>query len=451
LTALEGIILDVSDRKKIEKDLRYTNEHDRWTGLYNRVYFENLLHKGIAAQTVQNRAIVGVNLSAVYSLASAYGFDYTQDLIKQVADILSLHCNADRALFSTYESLFVFYLSMYKDKEALAAFCIDIAQALEPLLDAERIGAGIGIVEITRDHQEDVDQLLRNLLIASQEALDSFDGTIGCRYFDANMEAQIVREADIKRELALAAADPDQNALFMKYQPIFDLQTNRICGFEALARIRSEKLGLVPPLEFIPIAEKTKLILPIGKMAMRMAFLFLNTLRLNGFDTITVSVNVSVLQLLRDDFSDSLHALLRECEVPPEFVSLEITESVFASNYQDINKLLKELKDAGVQIALDDFGTGYSSLARERDLNINCLKIDKSFIDKLMDLNPDEAITGDVISMAHKLGHCVIAEGVEHAAQLQYLRRFGCDKVQGYLISAPLDEASAISLLRNSR
>jgi len=132
----------------------------------------------------------------------------------------------------------------------------------------------------------------------------------------------------------------------------------------------------------------------------------------------------------------------------PSHISLEITESVFTSNFQEVNTILGQLRHMGFQIALDDFGTGYSSFAREREMNINCLKVDKFFIDKLVDIHPHQAITGDIISMAHKLGHCVVAEGVEHKQQLDYLRHFKCDKVQGFLISRPLEEEQAIAFLK---
>lgn len=234
----------------------------------------------------------------------------------------------------------------------------------------------------------------------------------------------------------------------MQFQPILDLKSNKICGFEALARLNSCELGLVPPLEFIPIAEKTKLIIPIGEKIIHQALRFLNKLKENGHGTINVSINVSAIQLLRVDFNKNLLEMIYEMRVNPENIGLEITESVFALNYQEINRVLGELIDSGIHIAIDDFGTGYSSLARERELNVNCLKIDKYFIDKLLTLKPEEVITGDIISMAHKLGHCAVAEGVEHEEQRQYLLNNGCDKIQGYLVGKPLDEDAALELLK---
>lgn len=258
-----------------------------------------------------------------------------------------------------------------------------------------------------------------------------------------------MREEDIKQELALIEMDANDGGLFMQYQPILDLKSDQICGFEALARIESDKLGLISPLEFIPIAEKTKQIIPFGQKVIIQVFQFINKLKEKGYSDISVSINISAIQLMSKDFTKNLFDTMDKMYINPEDINLEITESMFTDNYQEINHILGELKNSGIHIAIDDFGTGYSSLAREQELNITCLKIDKYFIDKLVSLNEMEAITGDIISMAHKLGHYVIAEGVESEKQRQYLKNHGCDKIQGYLISKPLDEEVAIKTLNS--
>jgi len=445
--SLEGIILDITDRKEIENYLRYNNEHDAWTGLYNRRHLENLLSHDAMINAAKKRAVVSINLSTIHSLSMVYGFHYSQELIQRVAESLKLYCTDKCQLFNTYENRFVFYLKAYKDKNELTEFCESVAITLESLLTIERIDSGIGIIEVDEDNENDVDQLLKNLLITSEKAINNIDRDISFCFFNKDMEMQIIREEAIKNELAQIAEDENNNSLFLQFQPILDLGTNQINGFEALARIKSDRLGLVPPLEFIPIAEKTKLIIPLGKKIIIQAFRFLNTLKENGHDTISVSINISAIQLLRNDFVKSIVEMINEMQVNPENIVLEITESTFASDYHEINKTLSELNVFGIEIAIDDFGTGYSSLARERELNVNCLKIDKYFIDKLLLLKDEEAITGDIISMAHKLGHYVVAEGVEHERQKQYLLNCGCEKIQGYLVSKPLDEEAAIELL----
>lgn len=444
--ALEGIILDISERKEIEDNLKYNNEHDTWTGLFNLRYLEKLLKKDSNSKIEDNRAVVSINLSAMHLLSMTYGFHYTQDLTKKIADALKVYSTEKNVLFNIYENLFVFYLKDYGYKSELTEFCESIAKTLGSLLKAEGIGGGIGIVEINQDNEHDVGQILKSLLIASERAIDFFDRDFGICYYDSEFEKEIMREEEIKRELTQISTG-EKDGLFLEYQPIIDLKTNQIYAFEALARLKTDKLGLVPPLEFIPIAEKTKLIVPIGYKLIYQAFSFLNNLKAKGYDRVEVSINISSIQLLREDFNKNLIDIMNKMQINPENIIIEITESIFADNYNQINKILGELRKIGIKIAIDDFGTGYSSLARERELNVNCLKIDKSFIDKLVVLNEDKAITGDIISMAHKLGHFVVAEGVENENQRKYLMDYGCDKIQGYLISKPIDEGAANKLL----
>lgn len=448
--ALEGIILDISERKEIENNLKYDYEHDKWTGLFNRSCLENLLLSDAKTQSSESRAVIGINLSAVQALTTTYGFHYTQDFIKKIADTLSVYCKENRMLFNTYENRFVFYLKGYKSRNELVEFCGVLVNTLESLLSEGRIVCGIGIVEIDENNARDVDRLLKNLLIASEKAMDISNEYTNHCFFDLDMVAQINREDYIKQELNLIAAGVDNTGLFLQYQPILDSWSGRICGFEALARLTSSIYGLISPLEFIPLAEKTKLIIPIGEIIIYKALCFLKKLMNHGFDDITISINISPIQLLKSNFSEYVYSTIKELEVNPGNICLEITESAFSSNYQDINIILCGLKDYGIHIAIDDFGKGYSSLSRERELKVDCLKIDKIFIDKLLAIGPEKAITSDIISIAHKMGHCAVAEGVEHQIQKQYLQGFGCDKIQGYLISKPLDEEAAIELLYKS-
>ncbi len=161
------------------------------------------------------------------------------------------------------------------------------------------------------------------------------------------------------------------------------------------------------------------------------------------------TINTSVIQVLEPGFVEGLLGMISDLGLNPENLSIELTESVFVQELSEINNVTFKLRAAGIKVEIDDFGTGYSSIGRERDLLVDCMKIDKSFIDRLKELKPDKAITGDIISIAHKLGHCVVAEGVEFEEQLNYLRVKGCDRVQGYLFSKPLDEDCAIEFLAN--
>ena len=445
--ALEGIVVDISERKKYENFLVHNNEHDRWTGLLNRYYLENLLASDNLNESINKRALMSINMSATQALTKIYGFHYTQALLKKTADLLSLCCSDKYLLFHTFIDRFVFYLKDYKDKNELYEFCQTIEHVLETLLRPERVNAAIGVIEIEPGNKLDADLLLKKLLIASEKAFDMSDKQFGICFYDADMEAKIMREEDINRELSQIADNENNKNIFLLYQPILDLKSNKICAFEALARLKSEKFGMVPPLEFIPVAEKTKLIIPLGQRIIVESLRFLKILEKNGFDAINISINVSAIQLLQDDFVDNLLKTINKIGVSPDRIGLELTESIFSSEYEEINSILSRLREIGIHIAIDDFGTGYSSFARERELNIDCLKIDKHFIDKLLEIQPEEAITSDIISMAHKMGHYVVAEGVEYETQKQYLIAKGCDKIQGYLIGKPLAEEEAIELL----
>jgi len=452
IEALEGIILDISDRKTIEDTLQYNNEHDRWTGLYNREYLVSLLERDIKRKKKSKKALIGINLSTIQLLTVNYGFQYSENLIKKVADALSWYCADNCLLFRPHESTFVFYLFDYKNKEELIEFSDVIVKTLESLFVTERIGGGIGILEIEHNQNKiDVDLLLRRLLIASERFVNLFGKDFKICFYDEELEALVNRERDIVEALYAIAADDNTEDLFLQYQPIMDLRTGSIYGFEALARLRTDKLGLVSPLEFIPIAEKTKLILPIGEKVIVKALGFLSRLKDQGYDEIKISINTSVIQLLKPDFTSRLLELISEMGVNPKNVGIEITESVFAADFDNINSVIEKLRGAGLHIAIDDFGTGYSSLSRETGLKADCMKIDKYFVDILLDKNPNKVITSDIISIAHKLGHSTIAEGVWHETQLQYLKDFDCDRIQGFLISEPLDEEDALKFLRNAK
>jgi PAS domain S-box-containing protein len=448
--ALEGIIIDISDRKEIENILKYNNIHDRWTGLYNREYLVSVLEKDLKLKKDMKKAIIGIYLSMVQVTVANYDYQYSQKLIRKVAKALNQLCSDNCILFQPREHRFIIYIYDYKDKQELIDLGNVIVDTLESLLVTERIGGGIGIVEIEPgDHDIDTESLLRRAIIASEKSMSLFGKDFEICFYDHELEALVNRERDIVEALNLIALDINTNDdLFLQYQPIINLKTGSIYAFEALARLKTEKLGLVSPLEFIPIAEKTKLIIPIGEKVLINAFEFLNTLKEHGYDDISVSINISVIQLLNPDFTIRLFELIRQMQVNPKNIALEITESVFASDNDSINNTLDRLRKTRIHIAIDDFGTGYSSFSREKELKADCMKIDKCFIDELLQTELDKAITGDIISIAHKLGHYTIAEGVESNIQLNYLREFNCDRVQGYYISKPLDEIVAIEFLK---
>lgn len=449
IEALEGIILDISDRKKIEENLRYYSEHDSWTDLYNMQYLRRILKEDINKKGTKPRGLISINLSAVQSLIMSYGFYYVQDLIKKTAEALKLFATDNSLLFRTYENRFTFYIRSYEDRIELIEFSFLIKDILKPIWSVEGVGCGIGIYEIDEEDVTDIDEILKKLLIASEKAMSMYEVDFGICFYDTDMEKAIIREEEIKQELTQAVLGNKDKKLYLVYQPIIDVKTNKISSFEVLARLKSDDLGLIPPMEFIPIAEKTKLIVPMGQKVLYNALKFLKKLKNLGYKDIKLSINISLIEILRKDFVKNILDMINKMDISPKNISIEITESVLISNYEEINQTIATLQDLGFYIAIDDFGTGYSSLARGDELRVNTIKIDKFFIDKLLVVESEKAIVKDIISMIHKLGYNVIAEGVEDMKQWEYLKDFGCDKIQGYIISKPLKEKSAIKFLEN--
>ena len=445
ILALEGLVTDITDRKQQEMKLKYINEHDALTGLYNLRYFQEFMIYELNSDMEEiGGAILLLNLKKFGIINITFGYIFAEKLLKELAVSLSTICTSDCQLFHIDNNSFVFYIRDYKNKEELIAISDSIMHIQKTILATKTISANVGIVEIN-NIKYDVDNLLKYASIAAENVNDNI--TLGYNFFDRKMEDKIIRESDIKNELTSAIMNQDAINLYVQYQPILDLITNRINGFEALARLNSDKLGNVSPVEFIPIAEETQFIVPLGKKIMKLVFTFLSLLERKGYDDIIMSFNVSAIQLLRDDFLSDLIEIIKETKVNSNKLVIEITESVFFDNYKEINQKLEKIKELGIKIAIDDFGTGYSSLARGGELNVNCLKIDKYFIDNLMGEDLKKPITSDIISMAHKLGYYVIAEGVEHEKQKQYLIDHNCDLMQGYFYSRPLSQESAIEIL----
>jgi EAL domain-containing protein (putative c-di-GMP-specific phosphodiesterase class I) len=261
---------------------------------------------------------------------------------------------------------------------------------------------------------------------------------------DAEARRRAVMVAALRRAL-------ERGEFRLVYQPRLSLLDGRISGVEALLRWHCEELGEIPPTTFIPLAEETGLIIPIGEWVLREACMTLQRWRRHGVTDVGMSVNVSVLQFLRGRLPAALRAMLQEIDVPPEQIELEVTESMVMANAEQTNAVLRELKSIGVSLAIDDFGTGYSSLIYLKRLPIDTLKIDKEFVGDLTNDPDDEAITATVITMAHSLGLNVVAEGVETEEQLMYLREQGCDEIQGYWLSPPIDVHHCLAFIRAHR
>jgi EAL domain-containing protein (putative c-di-GMP-specific phosphodiesterase class I) len=255
------------------------------------------------------------------------------------------------------------------------------------------------------------------------------------RFFTKDMNAQAVERLTLENGLRLAL---DKKELFLVYQPQIEIATGRIIGLEALLRWQHPELGLVPPDKFIRIAENSGLIMPIGEWVLRTACSQTRKWQDEGLPAVPVAVNVSAVQFRQENFSKLIDRVLRETGLAPEYLELELTESLLLSNADVMFSVLRDLRAMGLKLAIDDFGTGYSSLSYLRRFPVGKLKIDRSFIRDVA-VNPDDAaITTAIIGMAKSLNLKVIAEGVEDEAQVSFLRAHQCDESQGYYFSKPL-------------
>ncbi len=208
---------------------------------------------------------------------------------------------------------------------------------------------------------------------------------------------------------------------------------------------------MIPPLEFIEIAERNHLIYDLGLLILRDACAFLTELDDAGMKKRTVAVNISVLQLLRKEFTAHVEEVLKEYQIDPEMLEFEITESILSDNFDLINLKLRQIRKKGIKVSMDDFGTGFSSLARLRELSIDAVKLDRHFISRIKENEKPSYISIDIISMAHRVGLKVVAEGVETEEQLDFLKKYQCDYAQGYYISMPLEKDKALEMLINEK
>jgi EAL domain-containing protein (putative c-di-GMP-specific phosphodiesterase class I) len=331
----------------------------------------------------------------------------------------------------------------------------DAAVAAERLLDgiiaeysiqghALNITCSVGI-SIFPEHGTDPETLMKNADAAMYSAKES--GRNNFRFFTDEMNARAVERLTLEHPLRQALA---KDQFFLMYQPQIDIATGRITGMEALLRWQHPDLGLVPPDKFIGIAENSALILPIGEWVLRTACSQARKWQNEGLPPVTVAVNVSAVQFRQEDFCELIGRVLRETGLAPQFLELELTESVLLANAEVMLPVVQKLKAMGLTLAIDDFGTGYSSFSYLRQFPVSKFKIDRSFIRDVA-VNPDDAaITAAIISMAKSLRLKVIAEGVENEAQMSFLRAHQCDEIQGYYFSKPLATEQAADKLRSN-
>ena len=420
---------------------------DNLTGLPNRSYLKEHLESVYNEKPASYSALIAVNCKNLSLIISTYGYAFGDKIVKQLAEKLSERIDQNDRLYRFSSDRFVIMVDFKKTIQYQMELAKDIIRTFKQPITIENaqqfVSIEIGIVELD-GHQKEVSQIFQEASITLSYLREK---NLQIGMYNAQMEAYVKNEDFIEHVIRRAIRKSSEVNMKMVYQPLVSMKANEVVGFEALLRVSTDTGLTISPQAIINVAEKRQLIFELGHQILFEVSHFIKRMSDAGIKDKHVAVNISGLQILREEFVDAVHRIIQTVGIDPHSLEFEITESVLLDNLDIVNQKLNQISQLGISIALDDFGTGYSSLSRIRDMNLDIVKIDKYFIDRIETLSYDQLITGDIISMSHKLGLIVVAEGVETKKQWDYLKETKCDVVQGYYFSKPLDEEDAFALL----
>lgn len=447
LYATQEELMQQYEELKIYEDKLYEMAYnDQLTGLPNRMSLYENLRKNLEEYPDTNKALLFIDSDNFKFLNDTLGHSCGDQLITDIGKRLSSMFKSDHAVYRLGGDEFIVCLYNYVNIEEVEQCAVKIIQCFK-----EHFDVGNSIVHTTvsigialyPEHGISTDELLKCADIAMYKAKES--GKNRFMFYSPSMNKAVSERMVVEKHLHTAL---DNNEFVIYYQPQLDIKTNKISGFEALIRWQNPELGFVSPLRFIKVAEDTHLIIPIGEWVLRNACLFIKSLHKQGYTDLTMSVNISMLQLLQEDFVDRVMWVIEFIDLDPQLLELEITESILMESYEAIGRKLEQLRAIGIKIALDDFGQGYSSLSYLKQLPITTLKIDKIFVDSISEENSEKSLTDMIVMIGLKMGLMVVAEGVETQDQLEYLKKHDCHKIQGYLFSKPLPQEEAERLVK---
>ncbi|NRF65698.1 EAL domain-containing protein [Aquincola sp. S2] len=449
LESLRVIALQVAQyaqRKRAERRLRFVADHDDLTGLPNRAALKNGLVRAIQRSSLQQKrfAVMFIDLDRFKQINDTLGHGVGDAMIKACGERLSAMLREHDTVARFGGDEFVLLLENLSDaSDAVVLAERALTCCAEPfIVDGQElhVAASIG-VSVYPEDGSDAETLLKNADTAMYRAKDK-GGSY--QFYVPQMNAlgndRLVLEAALRRA-------QERGELELHYQPKMNLSTQRIVGVEALMRWRHPVMGLIAPTRFIPIAEETGLIESLGRWALARACADAHSWQQSGLPAVQMSVNLSPRQLLSRTLIADIGEILETSGLHPSLLELEITEGAMMKNPEHAAGLLQEIRDMGIGLAIDDFGTGYSSLSYLKRFPLTAVKIDRSFIHDLPLDAHAQALTEGIITLAHGLGMKVVAEGVETAAQLAYLRLRGCDEIQGYWLCKPVPADEVCSFM----
>jgi diguanylate cyclase (GGDEF)-like protein/PAS domain S-box-containing protein len=429
---------DVTVARELSHKLARLALHDSLTDVPNRPLFRDRLDQAMmrAHRAGSSGAVLYIDLDRFKHINDSLGHAVGDQLLKSVANRLqSCVRSSDTVSRQGGDEFLVLLADVVQPRDA--ALCAEkILAALDaPLhLGAHdlRITASIGIATFPGDAL-DAESLLRNADFAMYQA--KYSGRNNYQFFRPDMNSNAIERQSVETDLRLAVV---RQEFVLHYQPRVDLETGAIVGVEALIRWQRPRHGVMPPARFIPVAEESGLILPIGRWALETACRQARAWHDAGLAPVSVAINVSAVELRGKDFLSNVQQILAECRLEPRFLELELTETFMLQDWQSTAEILRALKGLGVRIALDDFGTGYSSLSYMKRFPIDALKIDQSFVRDMTTDSDDASIVSAVIEMGRSLNMRVVAEGVQTRAQLDFLRERRCPEGQGFYFGPPV-------------
>jgi diguanylate cyclase (GGDEF)-like protein/PAS domain S-box-containing protein len=447
----KGVIRDITERKRIEQELNHMATHDTLTGLPNRLMFSQLLDHAIqSAQRNQRQlAVLFIDLDRFKIINDSLGHEAGDTLLKEMAARLKGSLRTVDVVSRLGGDEFIILMEDFHELKQVETLAQKILSTIiKPMVimgEECRVTASIGISVYPKDGQDE-QSLMKNADIAMYFAKE--EGKNNFQFYSENLRTMSNERLTIETNLRHAM---ERNEFYLDYQARLDLRTRAITGVEALLRWNNPYLGAVTPTQFIPIAEETGMIVPIGRWVLKTACAQSVAWQKQGLPPVCMSVNLSLRQLVNENFLDDVKSILQETGMPPNLLELEITESTVMHNPERLVPVLTKIKEMGIRMAIDDFGTGYSSLAQMKNFPINTLKVDRSFIRNLPEDNDNRAITEAVIIMGKSLKLKVVAEGVETREQEKFLKDQICDEMQGFFFSKPISPEGFANLLRKNK
>ncbi len=423
--------INITSEREYYRRLKKTLITDPMTGFANRSGFADSF--SITLETARFKgfyaALLVIDIDNLQNINDSLGSTAGDKVILDVAEVLKQFQREYIQIFRYGDDEFAVIITNFESNDSLVNFidCIYDAFRLKQI----SVSGGVAMFPTNTEQK---DELIRFADMAVHYAKKNGKNTFV--YFEPEMHRIFIQRLTLQSKMNSALLESN---FTQYYQPQFDIQSGKLRGFEALIRWNDEELGSIAPSVFIPIAEETGLIVPIGRWVLRTAITTLKTWQAKYDFRGIISVNVSPIQLLGDDFVEELEDLIYEYRIDPELLEIEITEGVMINNMSDAIERLRQIKAMGCRVSLDDFGTGYSSLSYLQMLPLNTLKIDKAFINDITSKDGVQAtITRSIIDMVEKMGLETIAEGVENTEQLDLLNKFNCNFVQGFLRGKPM-------------